>query len=1017
MLIGVARAGVVRDLAEMWKSAGADRMRVVVIEGPAGIGKTAVVQSLYEQLAMLQSRPAYWPASLYPPEPPAGQPAAVATPGEGASDGSLGPDRAVRRQERAARINPGGMASAAGARPEWLWWGLTAGPGAFAAMTVDAQIRKHVQGIAAAVARGDRLTRDRLLVAAKAVFLLGSLGLLGPAVAALSGTAGNIASAGGLLRSASSVAQSRAELVDAALSRDSNTVISVDAGGQALKGAESDARVLGLVARVLPLLIVVEAAQYLDRATIGLLRTLCRDPNAAGLIVLMMDSDQPGMPAKEMSEWLGWLDRSQRLARITIGPMPDRELTEMAIIELGNGLNPPLLARVLDHAAGLPGALYELLDAPAVAEALRTDGIGPADLSTVKDLGGLQSALATASSAVRRVAAAASVHGIATPRGWLTRPELDITPEAINAAIAARWLRIRPRAAGQQVDEFADVVEFTSLRLLHAAEAARGRELTPTAQRAVRDTLRAAVVTAHGDHTWAGLDADVRESLLASIIDGDPQLPAENAAADELTAELFAMRRATGRQAAQTDLLATIAERLATEKAPSGVLTLTTAEALFDAGQQDRALRLLHAEYDRLLRERGETDSLALSALHNLAAAYTALATAIAGQPEAAPLYQIALDLFRKLLALRESLLPAQRTLEMSTRSDYAQLLAARSRYRDAIDQAEILLGEQRDFLSPADPGILVTRSYLALWQGQAGDLAAAVAAYTELLADMLHVFGPDDPGTLATRGDLAELRGQSGDLTGAISALENLLADRLRVLGPDDPSILTTRHNLAHWYGESGNPARAATAFEDLLDDELRLLGPDDPVTLMTRSGLALWRGQAGDAPGAVAAYEDLLADRLRVLGPDAPGTLTTRHNLAHSRGKAGDPSGAALAYEDLLTDRQRVLGPDHPDTMATRNGLAIWRGEAGDPAGAAAAFNALLIDLLRVLGPDHPYTLTTRSNLARWRGEAGDPAGAAAAFNVLLSDQLRVLGPDHPDIAISRNALTFWQSRTQLS
>jgi hypothetical protein len=1057
MLTGVARAGVVQDLADIWESAMTDRMRVVVVEGPAGVGKTAVVQSLYEQLAMLQSRPAYWPASLHPPELPGEEVAAVAAPGEGASDGSLGPDRAVWRQERAARIYPGDIAPEAGARPEWLWWGLTASPGAFAAMAADLQIREHVQGIAAAVARGDRLTRDRLLVAAKTVSLIGSLGLLGPAIAALAGVAENVDSAKDLLRSAPAVAQSRAALVNAALLRHSGTVFLVNAARQAWEGAENDARVLGLVARVLPLLVAVEAAQYLDPITIGLLQALCRDPNAAGLIVLMVDSDQPTMPVREMNEWLGWLDRSKRLARITIGPLPDRELAEMAIIESGDGLNPALLARVVDHAAGLPGALYELLDAPAVAEALRTDGIGPADLSTVEDLGGLQSALATAPSAVRRVAAVASVHGMATGREWLTRPDLDITPEAIDAAIAARWLRRRPGTGGEQAGGVADVVEFTSSRLLHAAQAAQGRELTPTAMRAVRDTLRAATMAAHADRTWAGLDADVRESLLASIIEGDPELPAGDAAADELTAELFALRRATGRQAARADLLATIADRLATGKAPSGVLTLTTAEALFDAGQRARALRLLHAEYDRLLQERGKTDSLTLSALHNLAAAYAALAASITGRPEAAQMYQRALDLYRVLLALRESVLPAQRELEMSTRRAYARLLAACYRYRDAIDQAEILLGEQRAFLPPADPAILLTRSDLARWRGQVGDPAAAVGAYAALLPDMLQVHGPDHPGTLATRGDLAHWRGNAGDPAGAAAAYQDLLADRLRVLGPDHPETLATRSSIAGWHGQARDPARAVSAYQDVLADQLRVLGPDHRDTLITRSNLAYWRGKAGDLAGEGAAYEELLTDQLRVLGPDHPDTLTTRQNLAswrgetgdparaaadqdvladrlrvlgpdhpdtldtrrdlaRRRGEAGDPAGAVSAYEDLLTDQLRVLGPDHPGTLTTRSHLAHWRGQAGDPAGAVSAYEDLLTDRLHVLGPDNPDILTTRSNLAHWRGKAGDPAGAAAAYEDLLTDQQRVLDPDHPDIAKSRNALTFWQSQTQM-
>jgi hypothetical protein len=66
-------------------------------------------------------------------------------------------------------------------------------------------------------------------------------------------------------------------------------------------------------------------------------------------------------------------------------------------------------------------------------------------------------------------------------------------------------------------------------------------------------------------------------------------------------------------------------------------------------------------------------------------------------------------------------------------------------------------------------------------------------------------VLGPDHPDTLTTRINLAGMRGQAGDPAAAAAAYEDLLADRLRVLGPDHPDTLTTRNNLAYWRGQMG--------------------------------------------------------------------------------------------------------------------------------------------------------------------------------------------------------------------
>ena len=1014
--MGVGHVRVVRELTEAWETAvGEDRMGLVVVEEPTGIGKTAVVQALYEQLAMRQTRPAYWPATFY-----ASGAAGIGNLGPAGTEDNrrAGPASAsqeiVWRRARAERIYPLDMAPAEGSRPEFFWWALTARPGEFAILGGDPQIKRHVQGIADAVARGDRLARDRLEMAAKSVSLLAALGGLGPMLATTAANADTARDAVELVRSAPDVFRSRASLLEAARSRNSGTVFKVTARQEAVAGAEKDAQVLGLVARVLPILILVEAAQFLDPVTITLLRTLARQPQSAGLIVLLVDSDQPisdeyKVPGKTLGDWLSAEKRAQRLIRIRIKPLSADEMIEIAVAELGTGLDTQMLARVLDSSAGVPGILYDLLEAPAVAQALREGAAGPVNLAAIPRMQGVRGALASTSPPIRRALAVASVHGRMTVRGWLCSPGPSpgepgfagaVTTNAVDKAIAAGWLQQRPDS---------QVVEFAAPHVLHVVRTARDRELTPETVAAVRRAVLAAVEDAHTDHTWDSLDPDVRESLLSCVVEGDPGTLAEVPA--KLTAELFDLRRATGREAAAGELLEAITERLSSGQAYPRVLIVATAEALFDAGRLDRAFRLLHDDYTRLQAQYGEDDARTRPALHNLAAAYAAAARAIHGQPQSAPLYQAALALYQKLLNAREKEVRVDRERVIATRDQYAQLLAECYRYQEAITQYQILLREQHAARGPDHPDTLVTRADVAYWRGEAGDPAGAAAALEELLADQLRVLGPDHPHTLVTRNNLASWRGEAGDPAGAATALEELLADRLRVLGPDHPDTLLTRVNLASRRAEAGDPAGAAAAYEELLADQLRVLGPDHPHTLVTRNNLAFCRGEAGDPAGAATALEELLADRLRVLGPDHPDTLRTRNNLASRRAEAGDPAGAAAANEELLAHRLRVLGPDHPETLLTRVNLAFCRGEAGDPAGAAAALEELLADQLRVLGPDHPHTLVTRNNLASRRAEAGDPAGAATALEELLADRLWVLGPDHPDTLRTRNNLAFWR------
>ena len=291
---------------------------------------------------------------------------------------------------------------------------------------------------------------------------------------------------------------------------------------------------------------------------------------------------------------------------------------------------------------------------------------------------------------------------------------------------------------------------------------------------------------------------------------------------------------------------------------------------------------------------------------------------------------------------------------------------AALGEYHQALTHGQHELDLRTAIQSPDHPDTLTTRSNIAYWTGQCGDLAGALRLFQELLPDRERVLGPHHPGTLNTRSNIASWIGECGDRAGALRLFQELLPDRERVLGPHHPDTLNTRSNIAHRTGQCGDPAGALRLSEELLPDRERVLGPHHPSTLNTRSNIAYWTGQCGDPAGALRLSEELLPDRERVLGPHHPETLTTRSNIASWTGQCGDPAGALRLSKELLPDLERLLGPHHPDALTIRNNIASWTSQCGDPAGALRLFQELLPDLERVLGPHHPDTLTTRDNIA---------------------------------------------------
>lgn len=368
---------------------------------------------------------------------------------------------------------------------------------------------------------------------------------------------------------------------------------------------------------------------------------------------------------------------------------------------------------------------------------------------------------------------------------------------------------------------------------------------------------------------------------------------------------------------------------------------------------------------------------------------------------------------------------------------------------RENLERWRGWLSRFQDRLGKLDQSILVPRSWVAKWTGEAGDAQEALRLSSELRKDMERVLGPDHRATLTTRNNIAGWTSAVGNAGEALRLSSDLLPDQERVLGRDDPETLKTRGNIASWTGGMGNAREALRLFSDLLPDQERVLGRDHRDTLTTRNNIASWTGAAGDAREALRQLSELLKDQERVvgrghpdllgirnniaswtgsvgkarealrmlsellpdtervLGRDHPNTLTIRHNIAHMTGKSGDARRALTLFYGLLPDRERVLGRDHPDTLTTRNNIASWTGMAGDPRRALWLCSDLLLDRERVLGPDHPDTLRTRVNIASMTSEAGDVREALRLISDLLPALERVLGRDHPDTLITRNSI----------
>lgn len=241
---------------------GAPATRAVMLRGPSGAGRTGLLQAFYELTVTRQNPPGYWPADLAPRTDP------------------------LTRRDVIVPVDftvPGGVAL------PWLWWGLS-GAHEVAAWDANPQLKVHAEAFRSALAAMDTITRKRVALATKSVFLLGGLlPVVGPAVQAVDTAVGAYEMVSGL----GNLRDQRAHIV-ASLRTDTSRRFSPQEN--VLERVRHDAGLLAELSRWVPMVVVVDDAEHLDPVTLGVLNTLLRSRGARVLVVLAINTDYHPTP-------------------------------------------------------------------------------------------------------------------------------------------------------------------------------------------------------------------------------------------------------------------------------------------------------------------------------------------------------------------------------------------------------------------------------------------------------------------------------------------------------------------------------------------------------------------------------------------------------------------------------------------------------------------------------------------------------------------------------------------------
>lgn len=260
--------------------------------------------------------------------------------------------------------------------------------------------------------------------------------------------------------------------------------------------------------------------------------------------------------------------------------------------------------------------------------------------------------------------------------------------------------------------------------------------------------------------------------------------------------------------------------------------------------------------------------------------------------------------------------------LSLAVRFDTARYLGKSGKPDMAVEILEELVPLQEEASGEHSEEVIGARVELARWLWRDGKPRAIILA-NETLGEVYAFLGSDHPLGMQMLSELADWNTQVGLNAKARELLEDLLIDQQRILGADSPKIFETLAAQAIVAGNAGDWEASVGILETAVREAARRFGIDHPVVLQLRNDQAFAVCATGDVTEGLHLLKQLLPHQQDVLGESNLETLTTRNNIAYWLANDGQVAEAIRLFKELHQDQLELLEPGHPHLLRTREAL----------------------------------------------------------------------------------------------
>jgi tetratricopeptide (TPR) repeat protein len=338
--------------------------------------------------------------------------------------------------------------------------------------------------------------------------------------------------------------------------------------------------------------------------------------------------------------------------------------------------------------------------------------------------------------------------------------------------------------------------------------------------------------------------------------------------------------------------------------------------------------------------------------------------------------YQVAHDMGRRSLEVREELLGMENLDTLSSVSRVATALRLAGRYEEALPMYRRAYQGRKKVLGAEDPLTLSSLNSVGLILSERGDYEEAELMHRRSLQIQEKVLGLEQRSTLQAMNDLGVLLTKRGKYNEAEVMHRRALEKEDKLYGKNHEWTLATLDNLGLALGKQGKFDEAVLMHRRALEGSKRRFGETHPETLICARNVAAVLTFMSKHEEAEALHRQVLCDSLKVLGEEHPFTLFSYCNLGsvlHAQAKYEE---AETAHQKALAKRREVLGVKHPHTLSSMHNLATTINKLHNPADAITLMERCFRLRTENLGGLHPDTVKSRNLLRDWTGREYDSA-----------------------------------------